>query len=109
MRPVAALLGVPIRKGGEAALLNNGDEWLARLLPDMETAKLSITFATYLWEPGRLSEAVFAALEQKARDGVQVRLLLDGLGGRKCPAESIERLRRGRARALVSGRSHSAS
>ena len=93
MRPIAALLSVPIRKGGTVELLNNGDQWLARLLPDLQAATQSITFSTYLWEPGRLSDAAFAVLEEKAKQGVQVRLLLDGLGGMTCPDESIERLR----------------
>ena len=44
MRPVAALLGVPARRGGEAVLLNNGDAWLDALLADFADARRSITF-----------------------------------------------------------------
>jgi cardiolipin synthase len=93
MRPIAALLSVPIRQGGSVELINNGDAWLARLLADMEAAQQSITFSTYMWQPGRMSDAVFAVLQKKAREGLQVRVLLDGLGGIKCPEEEIERLR----------------
>jgi cardiolipin synthase len=93
MRPVAALLSVPIRKGGTVELLNNGDAWLSRLLPDMRAAQQSITFSAYMWHPGRLSDAIFEVLEEKARQGLQARVLLDGLGGMKCPAESVDRLR----------------
>lgn len=93
MRPVAALLSVPTRKGGHAKLLNNGDEWLPALLADFAAARHSITFSAYIWEPGRMSDLVSEALIARARDGIQVRLLLDGLGGMKCPDESIEELR----------------
>jgi phosphatidylserine/phosphatidylglycerophosphate/cardiolipin synthase-like enzyme len=60
---------VPIRTGGTVELLNNGDQWLARLLPDLQAATRRITFSTYLWEPGRLSDAVFAVLEERGEAG----------------------------------------
>jgi cardiolipin synthase len=92
MRPVAALLGVPARRGGEAVLLNNGDAWLDAMLADFADAQRSITFACYIWEPGRMSDAIFETLTDRARAGVQVRLLLDGFGSLRCPDDCIERL-----------------
>lgn len=92
IRPVAALLGAPVRRGGEAVLLNNGDAWLAAMLADFADAQRSITFTCYIWEPGRMSDAIFEALIERARAGVQVRLLLDGFGSLRCPADRIESL-----------------
>jgi cardiolipin synthase len=93
LRPLAAILGVPLLKGGTLELLNNGDQWLARMLADFKAAQSSITFSAYTWEPGRLSDAIFDALIERASAGVQVRVLVDGLGGKRCPTEDIERLR----------------
>ena len=92
MRPVAALLGIPLRQGGALQLINNGDAWLAALLADLRLAQHSITFAVYIWEPGRFSDVVFEALTERARAGVQVRVLLDGLGCMRCPDEDRNRL-----------------
>jgi cardiolipin synthase A/B len=92
-RPLAALLGLPLRRGGHAQLLNNGDAWLAAMLPDIAHASRSVTFMGYIWEPGRMSDQVFAALTERARAGVEVHVLLDGFGCLKCPDEGIEQLR----------------
>jgi cardiolipin synthase len=92
LRPLAALLGVPLRRGGSAELIDNGDAWLARMLEDFAGAQQSITFCAYIWEPGRMSDIVFGALVARARAGVKVRVLLDGLGGLRCPDASIDEL-----------------
>ena len=92
LRPLAALLNVPLRRGGAAELVNNGDAWLERMLADFAAAERSITFSAYIWEPGRMSDAVFDTLTQRARAGIKVRLLLDGLGGMRCPDDSIAAL-----------------
>lgn len=94
IRPIASLINSPLREGGGCELLNNGDEWLPRVLADMGTAKRSITWSAYIWEPGEMSDVVFHTLIERAAAGVQVRLLLDGMGGMKCPEEDIERLRK---------------
>lgn len=93
LRPIAALLSVPLRDGGRAELLENGDAWLPRLLEDIATAKRSINFSVYIWEQGRMSDQVFPALIERARAGVEVRVLLDGLGGMRCPDGDVEALR----------------
>jgi cardiolipin synthase len=93
IRPVAALLNVPVRNGGRATALNNGDAWLSAMLADFKAATRSITFSCYIWEPGRMSDIVSQALIERARAGVPVRVLLDGLGGMRCPDECIEAMR----------------
>jgi cardiolipin synthase len=98
MRPIAALLGVPMREGGAIQLLNNGDAFLAALLADIAVAKHSITFAVYIWEPGQMSDTVVEALMDRARAGVQIRVLLDGLGGMRAPDDRIDALKSAGAR-----------
>ncbi|MEX1183619.1 MAG: phospholipase D-like domain-containing protein [Gemmatimonadota bacterium] len=93
MRPIATLLNLPLRRGGGARLLDNGDGFLPPLLADIGAAQRSINFMVYIWEPGRMSDIMFDALIERANAGVQVRVLLDGLGGIRCPDEDIDRLR----------------
>jgi cardiolipin synthase A/B len=93
IRAVAALLNVPVRAGGHAELLDNGDAFIPAMLEAFRDAQRSINVMVYIWEPGRMSDTMFGALVARAAEGVQVRVLLDGFGGIRCPGEDIERLR----------------
>ena len=90
---VAGAAGAPIEAGGTAQLLNNGVEIFPAMLEAIRGAQQTINFAVYIWEPGQVSDQMFAALTERARAGVQVRLLLDGIGGLKAPGEGIKALR----------------
>jgi cardiolipin synthase A/B len=92
MRPLAALLNVPLRSGGHAELLDNGDEYFPAMYEAFREAQRSINFMAYIWEPGRVSDEMFEVLLDACSRGVQVRVLLDGMGGMRCPSEDIERL-----------------
>jgi cardiolipin synthase len=88
----AGLVNATPGAGGTARLLNNGDEFFPALLADIAGARRSVHWLAYIWEPGRCSDQVFAALTERARAGVEVRVLLDGLGGMRCPTEGREAL-----------------
>jgi cardiolipin synthase A/B len=76
-----------------ARLLNNGDEFLPAILAALRGAERSINFTTYIWEDGEMSDLVFAALIERARAGVAVRVLIDAFGGLRVPDGKIEELR----------------
>src|SRR5688500_3695527 len=89
---LAGVAGGPLKAGGTAKLLNNGDEFFPALHAAAKGAKKSINFFVYIWEKGKPSDELFAILIERARAGVEVRVLLDGLGGMKAPDEDIEKL-----------------
>jgi cardiolipin synthase A/B len=89
--PLAALLNMPLRSGGHAELLDNGDEYFPAMYTAFREAKRSINFMAYIWEPGRVSDEMFDVMIDACNRGVQVRILLDGFGGMRCPGEDIER------------------
>jgi cardiolipin synthase A/B len=93
LRTLAALLNVPLRRGGHAHLLNNGDEFFPALLRDFADAHRSINVMVYIWEAGRVNDMILDALLDACRRGVQVRVLLDGFGGLGCPDEDIDRFK----------------
>jgi cardiolipin synthase A/B len=92
-RSLAALLNVPLRTGGHAELLDNGEAYFPAMLQDFAAAQRSINFMVYIWEPGRVSDMMFASLIEACRRGVQVRVLLDGFGGIRCPGDDLDRLK----------------
>jgi cardiolipin synthase A/B len=91
LRSVAGAAGVPLRSGGTVELLDNG-AFFPALVEAIGGARKSVNFLVFIWEPGKVSDIVFPALIERARAGVEVRLLLDGFGGMKAPAESIQAL-----------------
>jgi cardiolipin synthase A/B len=92
MLGLSGVAGGPLRAGGTARLLDNGDAFFPALHDALAAAKQSINFAVYIWEEGKVSDEVFAVLIERAKAGVQVRILLDGLGG-NAPDKDIERLK----------------
>ena len=90
---LAGAVNVTVENGGEAVLLNNGDGFLPPLLEDIAGARRSINFMVYIWEPGEMSELMSRALAERAADGIQVRVLLDGLGAIRIPDEAVDRMK----------------
>src|SRR6266536_906932 len=84
---------MPVRAGGTAQLLNNGDAFFPMLVRDLRAAQRTIHFSVYIWELGAASAQVFAALIERARAGVQVRLLLGGFGCMKVPEKDLATLK----------------
>jgi cardiolipin synthase len=78
--------------GNAVELLENGSFFDA-LLGEIEAAKRSVHFETFLWKEGRLGERLADALAGRARAGVNVRVLLDANGSRRMGKAAEARLR----------------
>jgi uroporphyrinogen-III synthase len=52
-----------------------------------------VHFETFLWKKGVLGQRLVEALIERRRAGVQVRVLVDGSGGRKMGREAVRQLR----------------
>ena len=89
---IAGLVNGTVQKGGTLALLNNGAAFYPELEREIAAARRSINFMVYIWEPGKVGDRMFELLAERARAGVRVRVMLDGLGGIRAPKEGIERL-----------------
>ena len=88
------LVNAPVERGGTVEILNNGDAFLGSLLESIEGAQSTINFLVFMWNDGAFSDRVLKALIAKQRQGVQVRVLLDGLGARSAPDDLFEELER---------------
>jgi cardiolipin synthase A/B len=90
---IAGTVNSPLQSGGKAELLDNGDQFFPALLAALRGAKQTINFMVYIWEPGKISDQIFEVLTERARAGVHVRILLDGLGGFRTPKKGVRELR----------------
>jgi cardiolipin synthase A/B len=93
LRALAGNFNLPLLDGGTARLLNNGDQFFERMLEAVRGARRSVNMMAYIWEAGEVSDAFFEALIERARAGVEVRVLLDAFGGNNVPTEDVDRLR----------------
>lgn len=90
---LAGMVNAPLQKGGTARLLDNGDRFLPAMLDAIAGARRSVNFMTYIWAPGRMSDRIFDALIERAAAGVEVRVMVDGLGGLRARNRRIAELR----------------
>src|SRR3954469_23050130 len=79
----ASFLNEPIFRGGEATLLQNGDAFYPAMLTAIREARDSINFETYIFEPDEIGQQFLDAFKERARAGIDVRILIDGFGGLK--------------------------
>ena len=89
----AAYLNIPIFQGGEVTLLQNGDAFFPAILNAIKEARDSINFEVYIFEPDEIGQQFIEAFKERARAGVEVRLLLDGFGGMKLKKRCRNELR----------------
>lgn len=87
---LAALSGEPVTGGNRVEVLQNGDGFFDALLADIEFARWSVHYETYLWWRGEICWKVARALAEKARQGVEVRLLLDAHGSLSMETKVLE-------------------
>ena len=90
---LSGVLNAPLRRGGTAHLHNNGNAFFPAILDSMRAAEQSINITVYIWQDGRVSEEFFDVLIERAKAGVEVRVLVDGFGGLRAPDRRIEELR----------------
>lgn len=74
---VATLLNVPVLRG-EAEYLPNGDRFYPAILDAIRSAQDTINFQVYIFDPDDTGTEFIEAFIERARAGVDVRLLLPG-------------------------------
>ena len=72
--------------------LVNGDAFFPPMLRAIREAKKTIALETYIWESGYISNLFIDALTERARAGVKVHALVDGMGALKFSDSDRDRL-----------------
>ncbi len=76
----SSFLNSPVLQGGEVTLLENGDGFYPAMLEAIQGAKDTVNFEVYIFVPDEIGRQFLEAFKERARAGVEVRLLLDGFG-----------------------------
>lgn len=95
---IAGATGAPFVPGNRIDTLLNGDQFYTAILEAIGGAQHSIDIEAYIFWDDTLGNRVADALIAKARGGVAVRILVDGVGSRKMSSRMEQRLRDGGCR-----------
>lgn len=86
--------GKPLLAGNRIEPLENGDAAYPAMLAAIESAQHSLTLASYIFDNDAVGQAFARALRDACARGVQVRVLIDGLGLRYSRPSMLGTLRR---------------
>lgn len=98
LRPLVALADAVVRRplvaGNALALLRGGGEAYPAMCAAVDAAQRSVTFSTFIFDPGLAADRLVAALSRAHERGVKVRVLIDAVGVRYGWPPMHRRLRR---------------
>ena len=85
----------PLSIGNKVTLLEDGPNTYAAMLAAIGSAKHHVHMETYIFEADDIGRQFAAALAERARAGVKVRLMYDSAGSFKTPKEFFKQLSEG--------------
>ena len=91
---LVALTHSALEPGNSMQVLQNGVMFFPALLRDIAAARESVHIESFIWHDGRIARQLATLLAQKAKQGVEVRVLVDASGGRELNGEVKEMLER---------------
>ena len=92
-RSLSAVVGTPFIDGNRVTRLLNGDEIFPAMLKAIKAATNTINLENYMWRSGPLSDEFVAAIVDRTRHGVAVRIITDALGSMDFDDQDLETLR----------------
>lgn len=87
MPSLVGLTQSSLEQGNDVRILQNGDGLFPGMFREIVAAKQSIHLETYIWYDGKLTRQLAPLLANKARQGVEVRVLVDASGGKQLKGE----------------------
>jgi len=79
-RMLEALADADFDRHSSVEVLTNGESYYPAMLEAIGSAQKSVNLEAYIFKPGRVADQFLQALTERARAGVKVNVLLDGVG-----------------------------
>jgi cardiolipin synthase len=80
MQATGSMLGASFLPGNRIITLNDGDEIFPAMLGAIHGARRTITFETFVFHRSEIAQQFVDALAERARAGVEVKMIVDALG-----------------------------
>ena len=91
---IGRLTGLPCEPGNKVEILRSGDEGYPRMLAAIAAAEKTVGLASYIFRDDKAGAAFHQALIDAHRRGVEVRVLIDGVGSGYFWSGTYNRLRK---------------
>jgi cardiolipin synthase len=91
---IGRLTGLQCEDGNRVEVLRSGDEAYPRMLQAIEQARKSVGLVSYIFRDDEAGRTFHQALIEAQRRGVEVRVLIDGVGGGYFRSGTYSELRR---------------
>ncbi len=92
-RVLAAVTGGWLSAGNRVQVLTNGEQFYPAELAAIRSAKQFVHIECYIFQKGRVTDEILHALEERARGGVEVRMVIDAIGSTAYPDNRFKTLR----------------
>src|SRR5688572_10198799 len=92
-RTIELFTGTHIEPGNSVQILLNGDGTYPPIWKDIASAKRTVTVQLYYSQPGTMADTMAKYLQERARAGVRVLVLLDAFGSQPLSKEWVAGLR----------------
>ena len=103
---LGSLLGASFSGGNRVETLINGDQFFPVMLKAIREAEKTVTLETYIWASGTISDRFIEALSERARQGVKVHVIADGMGTLKLDRADRRKMLDAGVDFVVYGREH---
>lgn len=92
IRTLEALTGAHLHRGSTFEVLTNGEVYYEAELAAIRQATKTITLEAYIFQKGQVTDRFLEALTERARAGVQVKMLIDWIGALSLPKSRFKQL-----------------
>lgn len=83
----------PLTKNNEVTVLRNGEEKFSALVQSIQNAKHHIHLEYYIYEEDEIGTQIAELLKQKVKEGVSVRMIVDGVGSLSLPKKFFREMK----------------
>jgi cardiolipin synthase len=83
-----------VSRNNTIKILNNGEEKFPELIDALNNAKHHIHIEYYIFEYDNIGKQIISILEEKAKEGVKVKVIIDHVGSWHFPKRRINQLRK---------------
>jgi cardiolipin synthase len=92
MPSLVGLTQSSLEAGNDVRILQNGEQFFPLLFREIGAATRSIHLESYIWYDGQLTRQLVPLLAMKAKQGVDVRILVDASGGKQLKGDAQKQL-----------------
>ena len=83
-----------LHHGNDVQIFTNGPEFYPAMLEAIRAATESVNMELYIFQPGKIADQFISALSDRARHGVNVTIVVDGIGSFSLWGRPVQRLRK---------------